>query len=120
MCWSRAWLYWRSICSSVWSFFTRSSRRAISVFSLVISELAAGARKPWVGDAAGTVGFGVKASARARGQTFSGGAFVGRAAAAGGVAGGTALRGRGGGIGCGGGGGGAKQVFGGVGPPVWF
>src|ERR1700687_2139687 len=52
-CCSRAWLYWRSICSSVWSFLTRSSRRAISVLSLRMSGFAAGARKPCVGGAAG-------------------------------------------------------------------
>src|SRR6266704_4821072 len=34
---SRAWLYWRSIWSSVWSFLMRSSRREISVLSFWMS-----------------------------------------------------------------------------------
>src|SRR5579859_5636750 len=80
-CCSRAWLYWRSICSSVWSFFTRSSRRAISVRSLTMSGLAVAARN--VGDAgaggagAAGVGLGEKASAKARGQTDSAGGIFG-------------------------------------------
>src|SRR5712691_8729825 len=73
-CSSRAWLYWRSICSSVWSFLMRSSRRAISVRSLTMSGLAVVARKLGDGGAGGAgLGLGVNASARARGQTDSAG-----------------------------------------------
>src|SRR6266851_1341580 len=75
-CCSRAWLYWRSIWSSVWSFLMRSSRRAISVRSLTMSGLAVVARK--LGDGgAGGAGLGVNASARARGQTDSAGRISG-------------------------------------------
>lgn len=44
---SRAWLYWRSICSSVWSFLTRSSRRATSARSFCASLL--GTVRSWGG-----------------------------------------------------------------------
>lgn len=75
-CCSRAWLYWRSIWSSVWSFLIRSSRRAISVRSLTTSGPAAVARNAEDGGAGGA-GLGVKASARARGQTESAGFISG-------------------------------------------
>src|ERR1700730_17630183 len=82
---SRAWLYWRSIWSSVWSFLTRSSRRAISPRSFCGSVLGTERVGACEGGWAGATGVeagppvlrpaptgrGLKASARARGQTGS-------------------------------------------------
>jgi len=77
---SRDWLYWRSFCSSVWSFFTSVSRKVISARSFWISaEVAAG--RTWGSWGAGAcvdcggaplaAVRGLKASARARGQADS-------------------------------------------------
>jgi len=72
---SRAWLYWRSIWSSVCSFLTRSSRQEISARSLWMSEALAGRVAGGTGEGgawlAGAPFCCRKASATARGQTDS-------------------------------------------------